>query len=74
MKELKLNQCQDCGCQGAQLKIEYCDEDMMVVKCPYCGRKGVPFRVARGMAKYTPMTVAINSWNPYNRANEEGLA
>ena len=55
-KELKFNQCQDCGCPGAQLTIVSWDENLAQVKCPYCGRKGSVFPIARGMWKGTPNT------------------
>lgn len=72
-KVLKLNQCQDCGCPGAKLIIEVYDDSSMAVKCPYCGRKGKTFVMARKMAKSTPWKLAEVTWNPYNRDNKEGL-
>lgn len=72
-KQLKFNQCQDCGCPGAKIIIEWQDANLAVPKCPCCGRKGVPFVIARGMAKGTPLTLAAESWNINNRENEEGL-
>lgn len=73
MTNLKFNQCQDCGCPGGQLAIMRWGENLAQVQCPYCGRKGSVFPIKRGMTKGTPNTLAIASWNSYNRENEEGL-
>lgn len=70
---LKLNQCQDCGCPGAQLIIELLEDNYMQVKCPYCGRRGNIFVISRCNVKSTPYSAAEKSWNPYNRENKEGL-
>lgn len=72
-KEVVFNQCQDCGCPGAKIIIEWRDDNLVVPKCPYCGRKGVPFVIARGMTKGTPLILAAESWNICNRENKEGL-
>lgn len=75
-KELKFNQCQDCGCPGAKLVIEDWGSRCLIVKCPYCGRKGVPFpKPSRGDGKtITRIILMIASWNAYNRENKEVLA
>lgn len=72
MEKLKFNQCQDCGCTGAQLVIEDWDDRYAVVVCPYCKRRGAPFlKPARGQTKGFPSPLlAIASWNSYNRDNE----
>lgn len=71
--KIKLNQCQDCGCPGAQLIVDMLDDNAMQVRCPYCGRKGSVFIITRGNTKFTPFSLMEASWNPYNRENKEGL-
>lgn len=77
-KELKFNQCQDCGCPGAKVVIKRLNYDSVeyenwVAQCPCCGRRSDPFVIARGMTKYTPLSFAIEKWNMRNRENKEGL-
>ena len=82
MKKIKLNQCQDCGCPGSRLLVNNYMDGSEELECPYCGRKGRRFwgpKSARGNGKVLLSTIVhikllCNSWNPYNRANEEGLA
>ena len=68
-KELKFNQCQDCGCPGAKLEVDEFGVFLARISCPYCGRKGLVFPTACGCVD----KMAVLSWNPYNIENKEGL-
>lgn len=72
--KINLNQCQDCGCPGAQLIIDLLEDNWMRVRCPYCGRKGMRFNLSRIYPEVAPELLIETSWNSYNTDNKEGLA
>ncbi len=84
MKELKLNQCQDCGCNGS--KIELIDTAGFIAmrgrgksprwafSCPYCRRTAEPIIITSSDQIGRAIPVLIDRWNAINRKNEEGLA
>ena len=72
-KKVKFNQCQDCGCTGAQLMLITLADNTGVVSCPYCKRRGVPYILGKYGAD-PAIEVIVESWNIRNRNNEEGLA
>lgn len=73
-KELKFNQCQDCGCPGAQIIIDQRLDNTMAAECPYCKRKSDFFKFdVRGDLLKTFVDI-LENWNFYNRSNKEGLA
>lgn len=74
-KELKFNQCQDCGCPGAQILIEQRLDGTMAAACPYCKRRSDFLKVDVVKDDLLDVFVRIlNNWNSHNRENKEGLA
>ena len=67
--KIKLNQCQDCGCPGAQLIVDLLEDNWMQVRCPYCNRKGTRFNLSMRYPKVDPELLMETSWNSYNREN-----
>lgn len=73
MIELKLNQCQDCGCPGGQLMLVAFASNEGAVICPYCRRHGAHYALGK-YGSDPAIEVIVDSWNIRNRDNEEGLA
>ena len=75
----KLNQCQDCGCTGAQIQIKKL-KDYSINRawgwatCPYCGRSSprIELQIPEPGVRYD-ISEVVNSWNSMNRENKEGL-
>lgn len=72
-KKVKFNQCQDCGCTGAQLMLVAFASNEGAVICPYCRRHGAHYALGKYGAD-PAIEVIVESWNIRNRDNEEGLA
>jgi len=68
----RFNQCQDCGCPGAQIMIDQRLDNTMAARCPYCGRRS-DFLDANGDLSEV-FTNIVENWNSLNRENKEGLA
>lgn len=83
MNNVKLNQCQDCGCPGSQIQLidligvrmarGSCKSPRLAFSCPYCKRTTKPLVLLDSDVKYD-LIALIERWNSMNRDNAEGLA
>lgn len=70
-KLLRFNQCQDCGCPGAQIIIEQRLDNTMAARCPYCSKRS-EFFDANGDLLEVFINI-VENWNSLNHENKEGL-